>query len=54
MAQTTPTTYCFAEGEKPLYLDHYRAEGEGAHPCVLFAFGGGFSHGNRADVRYIP
>lgn len=53
-AQTKPTTYCFAEGEKPLYLDHYRAEGEGAHPCVLFAFGGGFSHGNRADVRYMP
>ncbi len=53
-AQTTPTTYCFAEGEKPLYLDHYRAEGEGTHPCVLFAFGGGFSHGNRADERYMP
>ena len=53
MAQTTPTTYCFAEGDKPLYLDHYRAEGEGAHPCVLFAFGGGFSHGNRADARYM-
>ena len=53
-AQTKPTTYCFVEGEKPLYLDHYRAEGEGAHPCVLFAFGGGFSHGNRADERYMP
>ena len=54
MAQTQPTTHCFAEGEKPLYLDHYRAEGEGLHPCVLFAFGGGFSHGSRADERYIP
>ena len=54
MAQTAPTTHCFAEGEQPLYLDHYRAEGEGAHPCVIFAFGGGFSHGNRADVRYQP
>lgn len=54
MAQTKPTTYCFVEGEKPLYIDHYRAEGEGAHPCVLFAFGGGFSHGNRADERYMP
>ena len=53
MAQTTATTYCFAEGEEPLYLDHYRAEGEGKHPCLLFAFGGGFSHGNRADVRYM-
>ena len=54
MAQTQPTTYCFAEGEQPLYLDHYRSTGEGAHPCVLFAFGGGFSHGSRSDVRYIP
>ncbi len=52
-AQTKPTTYCFVEGEEPLYLDHYRAEGEGLHPCVLFAFGGGFSHGNRADERYM-
>ena len=53
-AQTKPTTYCFVEGKEPLYLDHYRAEGEGLHPCVLFAFGGGFSHGNRADERYMP
>ena len=54
MAQTQPTTYCFAEGEQPLYLDHYRAEGEGLHPCVLFAFGGGFSHGSRNNERYLP
>ena len=43
MAQTKPTTHCFVEGKEPLYLDHYRAEGEGLHPCVLFAFGGGFA-----------
>ena len=54
MALPKPTTHCFVEGEEPLYLDHYRAEGEGFHPCVLFAFGGGFSHGNRADERYMP
>lgn len=54
MAQTQPTTYCFAEGEEPLYLDHYRSEGEGQHPCVLFAFGGGFSHGSRNNERYLP
>lgn len=54
MAQIKPTTHCFVEGKEPLYLDHYRAEGEGLHPCVLFAFGGGFSHGNRADERYMP
>ncbi len=53
-AQTKHTTHCFVEGKEPLYLDHYRAEGEGLHPCVLFAFGGGFSHGNRADERYMP
>ena len=54
MAQIQPTTHCFAEGEKPLYLDHYRSAGEGAHPCVLFAFGGGFSHGSRNNERYLP
>ena len=54
MAQTKPTTYCFAEGEQPLYLDHYRSIGDGAHPCVLFAFGGGFSHGSRSNERYLP
>ena len=54
MALPKPTTHCFVEGEEPLYLDHYRAEGEGAHPCVLFAFGGGFSHGSRNHEYYIP
>ena len=54
MAQTKPTTYCFAEGEQPLYLDHYRSIGDGTHPCVLFAFGGGFSHGSRSNERYLP
>ena len=54
MARPLPTTYCFVEGSTPLYLDHYRAEGEGAHPCVLFAFGGGFSHGDRAHEWYMP
>jgi predicted esterase len=54
MALPKPTTHCFVEGEEPLYFDHYRAEGEGAHPCVLFAFGGGFSHGSRNHEYYIP
>ena len=54
MAQVKPTTYCFVEGNEPLYLDHYRAEGDGMHPCVLFAFGGGFSHGSRNNARYMP
>ena len=54
MAQPAPTTYSFGKCAPSLKLDHYRAEGEGIHPCVLFAFGGGFSHGNRADVRYMP
>ena len=54
MAQTKPTTYCFAEGKQPLYLDHYRSIGDGTHPCVLFAFGGGFSHGSRSNERYLP
>lgn len=54
MARPTPTTHCFVEGEEPLYLDHYRAEGEGDHPCVIFAFGGGFSHGSRNQQAYMP
>lgn len=54
MALPKPTTHCFVEGEDPLYFDHYRAEGEGAHPCVLFAFGGGFSHGTRNHDYYTP
>ena len=53
-AQIKPTTYCFVEDAEPLYLDHYRAEGDGLHPCVLFAFGGGFSHGSRSNERYLP
>ena len=29
MALPTPTTYCYVDGKNPLYLDHYRAEGDG-------------------------
>ena len=54
MALPTPTTHCYVEGKSPLYLDHYRAEGDGQHKCALFAFGGGFSHGNRANEKYMP
>ena len=54
MALPTPTTHCYVEGKSPLYLDHYRAEGDGPHRCALFAFGGGFSHGNRANDKYKP
>ena len=54
MALPTPTTYCFVEGEKPLYLDHYRADVEGVRPCVIFAFAGGFSRGSRTKDIYKP
>lgn len=50
------TTHLFAEqeGEK-LYLDHYAAENVvGSRPCVIFAFGGAFARGGRADKEYIP
>lgn len=49
-------TYLYAEkeGEK-LYLDHYPAVGVvGLRPCVIFAFGGAFARGTRADKEYIP
>ena len=49
-------TILFAEreGEK-LYFDHYPAVGvEGKAPCVIFAFGGAFARGTRADEGYLP
>lgn len=54
--QTTPIpeTHCFVEGEQKLWLDHYRADREGLRPCVIFAFGGGFSHGSRNAEMYMP
>ena len=52
-AQTTPTAHCYAEGDD-LWLDHYRADVEGKRPCVIFAFGGGFSHGTRKAKMYTP
>ena len=51
-----PNTILFAErdGEK-LYFDHYPAIGvEGKAPCVIFAFGGAFARGTRADKGYLP
>lgn len=50
------TTYLYAEkeGEK-LYLDHYPAiDVTAQRPCVIFAFGGAFARGSRADKEYIP
>lgn len=52
-AQTEPTAHCYAEGDD-LWLDHYRADVEGKRPCVIFAFGGGFSHGTRKAKMYTP
>lgn len=52
----TAETYLYAEkeGEK-LYLDHYPAVGvTGLRPCVIFAFGGAFARGTRADKEYLP
>ncbi|MBR7182653.1 MAG: alpha/beta hydrolase [Alistipes sp.] len=51
----TAETYLYAEkeGEK-LYLDHYPAIGvAGLRPCVIFAFGGAFARGTRADKEYL-
>ena len=48
-AQTT-VFYADREGEK-LYFDHYPAVGvEGSRPCVIFAFGGAFARGTKADA----
>ena len=52
-AQTTHF-YADRDGEK-LYFDHYPAVGvEGSRPCVIFAFGGAFARGTKADKGYLP
>ena len=52
-AQTT-VFYADREGEE-LYFDHYPAVGvEGSRPCVIFAFGGAFARGTKADAGYLP
>ena len=52
-AQTT-VFYADREGEK-LYFDHYPAVGvTGSRPCVIFAFGGAFARGTKADAGYLP
>ena len=53
---TAQTTHLYAEqkGEK-LHLDHYAAVGvEGLRPCIIFAFGGAFARGTKADKEYLP
>ena len=51
------TTHLYAvKGTDSLRLDHYAAPVEGKRPCVMFVFGGGFSHGVRdkkADIPYF-
>ena len=51
------TTHLYAvKGTDSLRLDHYAAPVEGLRPCVMFVFGGGFSHGVRdkeADIPYF-
>ncbi|MDY3979986.1 MAG: alpha/beta hydrolase [Tidjanibacter sp.] len=48
-------TYRFAaDGDRELYLDLYKSS-DTIQPCVIYAFGGGFAAGTRAekfDVRY--
>ncbi len=42
-------------GTDTLCVDLYRGESMPANaPAVIFAFGGGFTHGSRDDVRYQP
>ena len=56
LTATAQTTHFYAdrEGEK-LYFDHYPAIGvEGLRPCVIFAFGGAFARGTKADEGYLP
>lgn len=60
MAQkVSKQTYVYAvKGADTLRLDKYAAVANKSDtvskPVVLFAFGGGFTGGNRADKRYVP
>ena len=55
-AEVTKETIAFAEKDgRTLWLDKYETPGsEEARPVVLFAFGGGFYTGDRADKYQIP
>ena len=55
-AEVTKETIAFAEKDgRTLWLDKYETLGsEEARPVVLFAFGGGFYTGDRADKYQIP
>ena len=55
-AEVTMETIAFAEKDgRMLWLDKYETPGsEEARPVVLFAFGGGFYTGDRADKYQIP
>ncbi|MBQ9137700.1 MAG: alpha/beta hydrolase [Alistipes sp.] len=56
LSAVAQTTHLYGEkdGEK-LYLDHYPAIGvTGSRPCVIFAFGGAFARGDKADKDYLP
>ena len=56
LTATAQTTHLYAERNgEPLYFDHYAAVGvEGLRPCVIFAFGGAFARGSKADKEYLP
>lgn len=46
-------TVRYAEKDgQTLLLDHYAADIQGPRPCVIFAFGGGFTSGTRDEERY--
>ena len=56
LTTTAQTTHFSADrGDEKLYFDHYPAVGvTDAHPCVIFAFGGAFARGTKADKEYLP
>lgn len=58
-AQTNKQTCLYAvKDADSLYLDRYipniTTEDSQGHPCLIFVFGGGFSHGSRDGSTYIP
>lgn len=52
-AEVTRTTFLF-NGKHHLSLDRYEvADSSVNRPAIIFAFGGGFTHGERSDERYM-
>lgn len=49
--QVTDLVIARADGPHPLRVDIYLPPGPGPHPCLLYAFGGGWEAGDKSTAR---